>query len=127
MEQSPSCEASRSSASQEMLRILWNPTVHYNNHKNPPLVTILSHIDPVHSVSIYFLKFCVNIILPSTPSSSKWSLSLMFPHQKPCMHLHSLPYVPHALPISFFSCSSVQYLVRSILNKSVCTSSTTNL
>ena len=29
MEQSPSSEANRFSASQEILRILWNPTVHY--------------------------------------------------------------------------------------------------
>jgi hypothetical protein len=52
----------------------------------------------------HFLKIHFNIILPFTPVSSKWSLSLGFPHKNPVCT--SPPYELRAPPISlFFSCS----------------------
>ena len=83
MDHRPSWEANRFSASQEIPHILRNPKVHYRTHKCPPPFPILSHPDPYSVSTSHFLKIHLNIILPSTPGSSKSSLSIRFRHRNP--------------------------------------------
>jgi hypothetical protein len=83
MQHSPSWQANQFSASQEIPRVLRNPTVHYRIHKCQSPFSILSQPNPVHTPTSQYLKINPNIILPSKPGSHQRSLSLGFPHLNP--------------------------------------------
>jgi hypothetical protein len=103
MEQSPSWEANRFVASQEILRVLLNPKVHYRIHNCSPPVSILSQQNPVHTPTSHFLKIHPSIT-PPTPGSPQWSLSLRFPHENP-VHASLLPqprYMPRPSHSRFY-------------------------
>jgi hypothetical protein len=104
-EQSPSWEPNRLSASQEILCILWNPKVHYCIHTSLPPIPILSLLYPVRAPAFHFLQIHLNII-PSMPGSSKWSLSLRFPHLNPvyASPLSHMCYMPLPAHYSRFYC-----------------------
>ena len=89
MVQSPSWEANRFAASQEIPRISRNPKVHYRTHKRPPPVSILGQPNSVHIPTSHLLENHPNIIHPSTLRSPQWSHSLRFPHQDPIHPLSS--------------------------------------
>ena len=78
------------------------PKVNYCFHTCSPPVPILSHLDPIHAPTSYFLKIDLNVILTSTPGSYKWSLSLRFPRHNTLYASPLPPYVLHAPPIYFF-------------------------
>ena len=82
MKQSPSWAADSSSASQ-IPRSLSNPKVHYHIHKCPaPVPNPEPQQSSPLSISHYF-KIHFNIILPSTPWSSKRYIFVGFSHQNP--------------------------------------------
>ena len=76
MEQSPSWDANRFAASQEIPRILWNPKVRYRIQKCSPPAPILSQLDPLHTPhptswrSILILSSHLSLGLPSGPFPS---------------------------------------------------------
>jgi hypothetical protein len=102
----------RFSASQEIPRVLGNLKVHCRIHKYPLPVPTLSHIDPVHTPTSYFIKIRLNII----PHLHLGLPCGLLPQDFPTKTLYTpllSPIVLHALSISFFSIlSPEQYSVR---------------
>jgi len=90
MVQSPSWEANRFAASQEIPRISRNPKVHYRTHKRPPPVTWASPIQsiyphPTFRRSILILSTHLRLGLPSG----------LFPSAFPTTTLYTPPLLTH--------------------------------
>lgn len=74
MEQGPPSEADSFSAIQRVIHILRNPTAHSHVYENPPIVSALSQMDPIHIYPVYS-RFIL-VLSHTTNLSSKWFLSL---------------------------------------------------
>jgi hypothetical protein len=68
--------------------------------QDPVTYHYLSYINQVHASTSHFLKINFNIIIPTTPTFSKWSLSLRSQNQRPLCTSSSPPHVSHDLPVS---------------------------
>jgi hypothetical protein len=71
-----------------------NIKFHYHVYRNSPSVPIRNQVTPVHALPFYFLNIYFNIVLPSVPWSSKWSLSSRLPHQNP-VYIYSVSHTWH--------------------------------
>jgi len=121
MEQSPSSEAKRLSPSQEILRILGNPSVHYRTHKWPPHVPILGRSNLVHTSpshifkTILILSSHLRLGVPSSPFPSGFLTNTLYlscppyvpqvPSQTTCISPVHRTYhrFPHKHPVSLLS------------------------
>ena len=90
--------------------------------KCPPPVPILSQLDPAHAPKSNFLVIHLNIILPSTPGSPKWSLSFRFPHKNPvyASHLPHTCYIPPQLILLDFITRTILGEEYTSLSSSLC-------
>ena len=111
MQHGRSWKANTSSASEEILYILWHPTLHYYVQNSPPFVPLPSQINPTpHPIFLRCTLILSSQLHLGLPSISFFQEST----PKSRTNLSSSPCRPNALPISFsFVLSPEGYFVNS--------------
>jgi len=99
MGQSP-WEANSHPVSQKISRLLCNPNVHYLVHH-------------FHALRTYFPRIHFNIIFPSAPTSSEWSLTCRFSCISQLFHAFYMPHPSHILDIITLIIFVAAYKLRS--------------
>jgi hypothetical protein len=85
-ELSPSWGTINWAATKELPSTSWNPKVHYRVHKSPPLIPILSNINPVHTTPCCLSKIHFNLWTHLRLGLPKGVFLLTFP---PISYMHS--------------------------------------
>jgi hypothetical protein len=81
MELNRSWEATSCAVTQQIPSILWNPKVHYRVHNSPPLVPILSQINPIHPIPlrlIWMLSTHLRLGLPTGQDPSDFPINILY-------------------------------------------------
>jgi len=113
------------SASQKIPNILWNTKFYYRVHISPPLLPIVSQMYPVHTFPPYYPMIHFNIIFPSMPKFSEWSLPFSF-FNKNIVSIYRLShacFIPRPSHSPWFDhpniiCLSVQFMKLHIMQSS---------
>ena len=113
IQQNNSWEASSSSTSQQIQRILCNPKFHIHFHNSQPLVPIMSQFNPLHILSTGVLRSTLVL----SPHLRRGLPNKLFPSSFSIKTLHeppASPQVSHATTIS--PCSHLHFPVTSSLS-----------
>jgi hypothetical protein len=87
-------KADSHSACQKILCFFTEPEGPLPSSQKPPLDPVLSQLNPIRPIDPYLPKVHLNVILPPTPRSSQWSLTLGPSNQNP-VNASPLPHASH--------------------------------
>jgi len=132
MEQTPSWKPDSFSVTKVVPRTLQILMVHYRVRKSPPIFLVVSQIYLLHAIQTSFFNNNFNIVLPSTPSFSTWTLHLSgfltktvctsafdhtchMPARLFLMHFSPRKYFPPNIGFKFSSQTQISYRYKNLI------------